>query len=89
MDIFCVKKMIERNREKVLIVILSITLSVPLIAQKMSLSSNNKLDSILSSMSIEDKVGQMTQLNVKLVLKPEKNPIQVDSQALDLSLIHI
>ena len=86
MDIFCVKKMIERNREKVLIVILSITLSVPLIAQKMSLSSNNKLDSILSSMSIEDKVGQMTQLNVKLVLKPEKNPIQVDSQALDFIL---
>jgi hypothetical protein len=60
MDIFCVKKMIERNREKVLIVILSITLSVPLIAQKMSLSSNNKLDSILSSMSIEDKVGQIS-----------------------------
>ncbi len=86
MDIFCVKKMIERNRDKFLTMILSIALVVPLIAQETGLNSQNKLDAILNAMSIEDKVGQMTQLNIKLVLEPEKNPIQVDSQALDLIL---
>lgn len=48
--------------------------------------SNARIDALLSSMTMEEKVGQMTQINLEVVLKKNNGsivyPIEVDSQKL-------
>lgn len=48
--------------------------------------SNARIDALLSSMTMEEKVGQMTQINLEVVLKKNNSsivyPIEVDSQKL-------
>ncbi len=48
--------------------------------------SNARIDALLTSMTLEEKVGQMTQINLEVVLKKNNGsivyPIEVDSQKL-------
>ena len=49
--------------------------------------SNEDIDQIIAQMSIEEKVGQMTQINLEVVLRKEKGvilyPIEIDTSKLN------
>ena len=61
-------------------------LIIPFLTFSQSENSQVKIDALLASMTLEEKVGQMTQINLEVILKKENgvivNPIEIDTAKL-------
>ncbi|HEX4343335.1 MAG TPA: glycoside hydrolase family 3 N-terminal domain-containing protein, partial [Verrucomicrobiae bacterium] len=70
-------------KQIVLGIFVSVVLSVNVRAQ----SSTNDIESLLNSMSLEEKIGQMTQVTLDIVTVPNSSPIRLDESRLREAII--
>ena len=74
------------NRCRFIFLHLFCGLIIPFLTFSQSGNSQVKIDALVASMTLEEKVGQMTQINLEVILKKENgvivNPIEIDTAKL-------